>query len=125
MPEPAPIFSQAPAASLGGNAIGGLASGWALIHEAGEAIAGLAQLGASDMTIAPGDFAGRAAAAGPAKLRLVGRMIDDCAAALHTGLNALIDAAEAGRDPTAAAVTLWREFDRARTALVETITPPP
>ena len=45
-------------------------------------------------------------------------MIDDCAAALHTGITALIGASENGHDTTAAALTLWREYNRAREALL-------
>ena len=101
----------------------GLAAGWALLHEAGEAVAGLAQLGREPAGIAASDFAMRAAAAGPARLALAEQMIDDCAAALHTGITALAAAAESGRDGTAAALTLWREFDRARAALLALTAP--
>jgi hypothetical protein len=102
----------------------GLAAGWELLHEAGEAIAGLAQLGSEPHPIAARDFAMRAAAAGPARLALAEQAIDDCAAALHSGLTALMAGVDAGRDITAAALTLWREFDRARTGLLNlTATP--
>lgn len=101
----------------------GLAAGWALLHEAGEAIAALAQFGGEGAAIAPREFAMRAAAAGPARLALAEQAIDDCAAALHTGLNALIAGADAGRDTTAAALTLWREFDRARAGLLALTAP--
>lgn len=102
---------------------GGLAAGWALLHEAGDAVASLAQLGGEGPALAPRDFAMRAAAAGPARLALAEQAIDDCAAALHTGLNALIAGAEAGGDTTAAALTLWREFDRARAGLLALTAP--
>ncbi len=103
----------------------GLAAGWALLHEAGAALAAIAQLGGEDNGIAPLDFAMRAAAAGPARLALAERAIDDCAAALHAGLTALIAASEHGRDCTAAALTLWREFDRARGGLLALTAPAP
>ena len=45
------------------------------------------------------------------------------AAALHTGLTALIAATEQGRDCTAASLTLWREFDRARCGLLALTAP--
>lgn len=102
----------------------GLAAGWALLHEAGQAIADLAQLGREPMAMAPGDFALRAAAGGPVRLALAEQGIDDCAAALHSGLTALVAGAAQGRDGTAAALTLWREFDRAREALVNLASPP-
>ena len=78
----------------------------------------MAQLGREAAVIAPREFAMRAAVAGPARLALAEQGIDDCAAALHTGLTALLTAGEAGRDCTAAALTLWREFDRARSGLL-------
>lgn len=101
----------------------GLAAAWALLHEAGDALADLAQLGREGDTLAPRDFAMRAATAGPARVVLAEQAIDDCAAALHTGLTALIAAAETGRDTTAAAITLWREFDLARAGLLALIAP--
>lgn len=102
---------------------GGLASGWALLHEAGEAVAALAQLGCEAPPVAPREFAMRAAASGPARLKLAEQAIDDCAAALHVGLTALIAAGSAGHDTTAAAVTLWREFDTARAGLLALTAP--
>ena len=104
-------------------ASGGLAASWALLHEAGDAVADLAQLGRDSDVIAPRVFAMRAAAAGPARLALAEQAIDDCAAALHSGLTALIGAGERGRDVTAAALTLWREFDRARCGLLALTAP--
>lgn len=101
----------------------GLAASWALLLEAGEAVADLAQLGRDGAAVFPREFAMRAAAAGPARLALAEQAIDDCAAALHTGLTALIAGGEAGRDTTAAALTLWREFDRARTGLLALTAP--
>lgn len=119
-PDPQRATCPVPAESAAGD----LAAGWALIAEAGEAIAGLAQLGRELVgALTPADFAMRAAAAGPVRLMLAEQMIDDCAAALHTGLNALIAAEADGRDCTAAALTLWREFDRARGALIDLTTP--
>ena len=116
-PEPAPRDFQ-PVDSAAG-----LAAGWALLHEAGDAVAELAQLGVETGTLSPREFAMRAAAAGPARLALTEQAIDDCAAALHYGLTALIAASEQGRDCTAAALTLWREFDRARHALLALTAP--
>lgn len=101
----------------------GLAAGWELLHEAGGALAAIAQLGQEPGHIAAREFAMRAAAAGPARLALAECAIDDCAAALHTGLTALMAAAEKGRDCTAAALTLWREFERARSGLLALTAP--
>ena len=117
-PLPSTVYSHASHGEEAPGVGGGLAAGWALLHEAGDAVAELAQLGREPGTLAPRDFAMRAAAAGPARLALAEQAIDDCAAALHSGLVALIAAAERGRDTTAASLTLWREFDRARSGLL-------
>jgi hypothetical protein len=106
-----------------GGSSAGLAAGWALLLEAGNAVAELAQLGPEHCQITPRDFAMNAAAAGPNRLALAEQMIDDCAAALHTGITALIAASESGYDATAAALTLWREYDRAREALLALTAP--
>lgn len=119
-----PLHARPPSASpLPADPIGGIGAGWALLLEAGEAIAGLAQLGGGGDVVTPRDFAMRAAAAGPSRLSLAEQAIDDCAAALHTGLTALIAANEAGRDTTAAALTLWREFECARAGLLALTAP--
>lgn len=100
-----------------------LAAGWALLHEAGEAVAKLAQLGTEPVEISPREFAMRAAGAGPTRLSLAEQAVDDCAAALHIGLTALIAAGESGRDCTVGALTLWREFERARNGLLALTAP--
>lgn len=102
---------------------GRLASGWALLHEAGDALAGIARLGRDPFPLPPRDFAMRVAAAGPARLAMVEQGLDDCATALQVGLRALMAARDAGRDCTAAALTLWREWDRARTGLLALVAP--
>lgn len=123
-PLPSPSHRPVPPAASQPAESSGLAAGWALVHEAGDALAGLAQLAREPAPVSPREFAMRAAAAGPARLALTEQAIDDCAAALHTGLTALAAAAEARRDCTAAALTLWREFDRARAGLLALTAPP-
>lgn len=113
----------APRRTLPAGAADSLAAGWELLHQAGDAVSGLAQLGHQPLALLPRDFARRAAAAGPARLALAEQAIDDCAAALHTGLTVLIAASGTGRDCTAAALTLWREFDRARSGLLALTAP--
>lgn len=122
-PLPAPISGARSRTITQAESTAGLAAGWLLLHEAGAAIADLAQLGRGEAELAPGTFAMRAAAAGPARLALAEQAIDDCAAALHTGLTALMAGAAGGRDTTAAALTLWREFDRARAGLLALTAP--
>ena len=122
-PLPMPSTEPAPRGFEPADSAGGLAAGWALLHEAGNAVAELAQLGGETSALGAREFAMRAAAAGPARLALAEQAIDDCAAALHYRLTALIAASEQGRDCTAAALTLWREFDRARNGLLALTAP--
>ena len=89
------------------DAAASLIAGWALLHEAGAAVAAMAQLGEERCVLASRDFAMRAAAAGPARLLLAEQMIDDCAAALHAGLTALMDSQfKLGADASVAVATL-------------------
>ena len=125
VPHPTPSPAGSPHREQTADCPAGLAAGWALLHEAGDAIADLAQLGREHAAVAPRDFAMRAAAAGPARLAAAEQAIDDCAAALHSGLTALVTATEQRRDCTAAALTLWREFDHARDGLLALTAPTP
>ena len=45
---------------------------------------------------------------------MIARGVDDLAAVMQPGLRALLSLTAQGQDTTAAALTLWREFDRAR-----------
>ena len=124
-----PINGAASAAQAqpGGDATirgGGLAAGFALLLEAGDAIAGLANLPPARPPCSPREFAMRAAGGGPARLVVAEQGIDDCAAALQAGLRAILAARAQGRDTSAAALTLWREFDRARASLMAIVSRP-
>lgn len=95
-----------------------LAAQWEAVQEAGAAVGQLAQLAMEE----PGEdlrtLPERAAKAGGTRLELVARGVDDLAAVLRPGLRALLELSGKGRDTTAAALALWREFHRARAALV-------
>ena len=54
---------------------------------------------------------------------LIWRTMEDIDAMLSPGLAALQKIESGGRDPTAAAVTLWQEFHRARASLLDLVTP--
>jgi len=47
--------------------------------------------------------------------------IEDLAAVMQPGLRALLSLTAQGQDTTAAALTLWREFHTARTAILDLI----
>ncbi|MEO1969119.1 MAG: hypothetical protein ABGW87_10450 [Sphingomonadaceae bacterium] len=97
---------------------------WAAAQQAAGAIAGLAQLApptggqcaALEAALVTGDSK---------RLAICESMLDDLTAVLHTGLTALLFAAENDCDTTAAALTLWREYDAARAALAALAGPIP
>ena len=60
-----------------------------------------------------------AAAGGAAAIRAQG--IDDLAAVMEPGIAALLAAHARGVTPSAAALTLWHEFVRSRSALLELV----
>lgn len=123
MAAPLPQFAHAAPRAAATTTAPQLAEGWALLHEAGQAVARLAQLGEEAPAISPREFAERAIAAGATRHALVDQAIDDSCAALHTGMTALVATIGSGRDGTAAALTLWREFDRSREALLAITAP--
>lgn len=98
--------------------VASLASQWEAVHEAAAAVGHLAQLGREE----PGDdvlsLPLRAAEAGGYAFEATARGIDDLAAVMQPGLRALLALTAQGKDTTAAALTLWREFHHARTAIM-------
>lgn len=95
-----------------------MANQWEAVHEAAAAVGHLAQLGREklegDMAMVPI----RAAERGGWHFEAVARGIDDLAAIMQPGLRALLSLTAEGKDTTAAALTLWREFHMARAAIV-------
>ena len=91
---------------------------WEAVHEAAAAVGYLAQLAGepADATIA--GLPQRAIARGGWRLEMVARGIDDLSAIMQPGLRALLGLTATGKDTTAAALTLWREFHAARTAIL-------
>lgn len=92
---------------------------WEAVHEAAAAVGNLAQLGretaAGEILAIPQ----RAAELGGWHYEMAARGIEDLAAFMQPGLRALLALTAQGRDTTAAALTLWREFHAARNAIVE------
>ena len=95
-----------------------LANQWEAVHEAAAAVGHLAQLGREE----PGEdvlaLPLRAAEAGGFAFEAAARGIDDLAAVMQPGLRALLSLNAQGHDTTAAALTLWREFHNARSAVI-------
>ena len=96
---------------------------WDALHDAADAVAQLAQLAHERPVGAIASLPGRAAHAGGWRCEAVTNGIDDLALVMQTGLRALIGAAGEGRDTTAAALTLWREFHAARQAICAFVEP--
>ena len=96
---------------------------WEALHDAADAVAQLAQLAHERPVGAIASLPTRAARAGGWRCEAVANGIDDLALVMQTGLRALIGAADNGRDATAAALTLWREFHAARQAICAFVEP--
>lgn len=94
-----------------------LAAQWEAVHEAAGAVAALAQLGAEELDDDLRQLPERAADIGGVQYQLVARGIDDLAAVMQPGLRALLAMTDKGQDTTSAALTLWREFHKAREAI--------
>lgn len=96
---------------------------WEAVHEAANAVAAQAQLAREKSVDAINSLPARACAAGGERLRLVETALGDLTAIMQIGLRALLGAAGQGRDTTAAALTLWREFHSARGAILALVEP--
>ena len=95
-----------------------LAAQWDAIHEAAAAVGSLAQLGEEPVDEQVRGLPERAVAMGGVNLAMVARGIDDLSAVLKPGLRALLELTGKGHDTTCAALTLWREFHNARSAVI-------
>lgn len=100
-----------------------LGARWDALHDAADAVAQLAQLALEHPVGAIASLPARAARAGGWRGEAVANGIDDLALVMQTGLRALIIASDQGRDTTAAALTLWREFHAARQAICGFVEP--
>ncbi len=100
-----------------------LAARWDALHDAADAVAQLAQLAHENPVGAIASLPARAARTGGWRCDAMANGIDDLALVMQTGLRALIAAADEGRDTTAAALTLWREFHVARQAICAFVEP--
>ncbi|WP_370034002.1 hypothetical protein [Qipengyuania mesophila] len=92
---------------------------WEAVHDAAGAIAALAQLAHEPLAPEIAALPRRAARIGGSTYEMTAHGIEDLAAFMQPGLRALLALTAKGQDTTAAALTLWREFHTARTALLE------
>ena len=95
-----------------------LAVQWDAVHEAARAVGILAQLGEEEPDDDVRSLPARAGTLEGARRELVARGVDDLAAVMQPGLRALLALTGRGHDTTSAALTLWREFHTARSAIL-------
>lgn len=95
-----------------------LGARWAALHDAADAVALIAGLAPEKTSQSVRGFPAAIKAAEPWKAELAERGIADISAMMTPGLTALLAVKARGQDATAAALTLWREFHSARSALL-------
>lgn len=104
-----------PAVSRGPNAI---SAQWAVLQDAAAAVAALAGLAAEKPSAQVRNFPALIKDAGGWRVDLAAEGVADLAAIMRPGVKALLAVSARGQDPTAAALTLWREYHHARAALL-------
>lgn len=117
---PQPILPTATAARSEDAAPEVLAEALVALHGKASALAMLARLAPEPVEIG-GELGAVIARARPWQRALVAQTIADCAAMLDTGLVALGTLSRRGQDTAAPALVLWREFHRARAAMVSVL----
>lgn len=91
---------------------------WAALQDAGAAVGALAGLASEKPSPQLRNFPALIKDAGGWRHELAERGVADLAAIMQPGLKALLAVHARGQDPTAAALTLWREFHAGRAALL-------
>jgi hypothetical protein len=91
---------------------------WATLQDAAAAVATMAGLAAEKPSTQVRNFPALIKDAGGWRLELATNGVADLAAMMKPGVQALLAVAARGQDPTPAALSLWREYHHARTALL-------
>lgn len=97
---------------------------WSALHDATCVVATLAGLAPEPRRSDGCDFPTPIHDTGGWRKSLVEQGIDDLAAVMEPGIVALLAATARGVTPSAAALTLWHEFVRTRSALLELVASP-
>ena len=97
---------------------------WAALQDAAAAVAEMAGLATEKPSAPVRDFPALIGDVGGWRLKLASDGVSDMAAMMTPGVKALLAVAARGQDPTAAALTLWREYHHARTALLALLPEP-
>lgn len=117
---PEPIHPSETAVSPGAGAPEALARDWADLHRQALALTALARI-APEPDHAWEALAGLIAAAPRWRRTLAAQGIEDIVAMLDSGLAALGTLSARGQDTAVPALTLWREFHAARSAVLATL----
>ncbi len=91
---------------------------WAALQDAAAAVAQMAGLAPEDPSAQVRNFPALIKGAGGWRMKLATDGVADLSAMMRSGVKALLAVAARGQDPTAAALSLWREFHHARAALL-------
>lgn len=94
---------------------------WAALQDAAAAVATMAGLAAEKPSAQVRNFPALVKDAGGWRLDLAVNGVADLAAMMKPGVKALLAVAARGQDPTAAALSLWREYHHARAALLDLV----
>ena len=96
---------------------------WAALQDAAAAVAAMAKLAPERTSPQVRNFPALIRDIGGARLELAEQGIADIAAMMRPGLTALLAVRARGQDATAPALTLWREDQHARAALLALVPP--
>ena len=96
---------------------------WSALHDAAGVVAYLAGLGEQPRTPEIRNFPAALRDAAPWRRRIAQQGVDDLAAIMEPGIAALLAVNARGADARTPALALWREFDAARTALLDLAAP--
>lgn len=94
---------------------------WAALQDAAAAVAALAGLAPEKPSAQVRNFPALIKDAGGWRLELAANGVADLTAMMRPGVKALLAVSARGQDPTAAALSLWREYHHARAALLNLV----
>ena len=111
-------FAEPPESAAGHPEASQLARQWAVVQDAGAAVASIAGIAPENPGPRVRTFFAQLQAVGGARLRLAENHVADMAAILQPGLAALLAVGTRGQDISAPALALWQEYHEAREAML-------
>ena len=118
------VLPSAGRVSFGQASASAMSMKWSALHDAANVVATLAGITPEAMRPEVRNFPAVMRDTGGWRRDMADQRIDDLAAIMEPGLAALLAVHARGADASAAALALWQEFHRARSALLG-LTPPP